>query len=595
MWKTTDPTRCVRVNKKFDSTPINWIPYTMGMEYVSNSVLGLFLRDSAAGKVWNLITKGMRLMALNLRSCPRIALALLLAGLCSQANAEWQYKEVKVALDPKIEKLGLDFNSGRGGDAAAATRAIEQTVKAYIARFTLPYDQATPRFDVVRRQLDGFLNEGTPRQPPAARRVLVDTIVQEAGKIIDSDEYSPAARINCAIVVGELDEARDASRNIRKPSASARDLLLQSLSAPTTPIYLKVVFLQGLDRQARESNNGWDDAVKQKVVQAAAVYANSKPDKDSPDRQASAWLTRRGLDVLRNLRSKEGVDSALGYLGDPEELPSLRLSALQYLFLQDLQTFSPEQKKAYVLGNAHFLRSQLISWYYAENDRQKRATGGTFGGGMGPGGMGPGGTGPGGLGPGGMGGDGDSGFDPGGGFGGAPTGPGGRGQGAGGRGATRKPIETQTWEARLARRRLNQITQNVRFSLEGKRVGTETSKIKSFLTAPDVGISQDYKLDTLIEQIDKLQSIVNDHDRISSVQSLMSQSKREIEAIMRFTKDMPGFLDRYSELGGGDEELQEVEPSDEDANEPAGDPRGDDGGGQAANQPGNQGGDRAGT
>jgi len=516
-----------------------------------------------------------------------VALGVTLGSdrIATQAKADWNYREIKRTLDPKTEKLASDFNRGNNKDTAEGTKAIQECCLTYIARLTARYDQTLPKFESVRRQLDSLLMEGVPKQPPEARQALVTTLVQAAGVVAGNEEYSPAARINCVLILGELDEARDPRQNLRKPSAAARDKLIQIHAAATSPIYLKAVALQGIERHAREPNNGWDDAVKKKVVQAALVYANSKPARDN-DQQANAWLTRRSLDILRTMRSKDAVESALGFLGDADELPSLRMSALQYLIAQDVKSFNADQKKAYVLGIAHLLRSRLVSWYYSENDRQKRKSG-AMGAGMGSEGPGASGFGFGGGDDGGR----DGGFDPGGEFGGPGLG-GGRGAGTGGRGSGQKPIDTQAWETRMARRQLNQLTQYVRFALEGKPTESESVKTANFLNARDAGVAEEFNLARMIELINNLQKIINDADRITTVQSLMNQSKRELEAIMRYVKGLPGFLDRYPDLKSGEEELQEVEESsDDDASKPAGDPTGNDDGNAGDNQGGgNQGG-----
>lgn len=508
----------------------------------------------------------------------------------SVTHAQWSYKEIKRPLDPKIEKLASDFNRGVSKDAAGV-EAIKQSCVAYVARLTAPYDKGLPKFETVRRQLDQLLAEGEPRQPKEARQALVSTLVQAAGSVAASNEYSPAARVNCALILGDLDDERDVGQNTRKPSASARDRLLQMHMSDTTPVYLKAVVLQGLERHARESGNSWDEATKRRVAQAALVSINQKPSIDE-DRQASAWLTRRSLDLLRSMRSKEGIEAALGYLGDPNELPSVRMTSLQYLMTQDVKSLSADQKKQYVHGLAHLLRSELTRWYYAENDRQKRASGGSLGedsGGMG--GLGGGMGGMGGFGGGDPGGFADGGADTGGfgGFGGGRGG-GGRGGGAGGRGSGRKPIESQTWEARLARRQLNQLTQNVRLALEGKRIKSENVRLTSFLTSTDVGLAQEFDLVRMVDRVDSLQSIINNADRITNVQSLMNQTRREIEATMRYTKGIPGFLDRYPELRSGEEELQPAPGSEgDDSSDPNGNGGANAGGANAGNDAGNGG------
>jgi hypothetical protein len=140
------------------------------------------------------------------------------------------------------------------------------------------------------------------------------------------------------------------------------------------------------------------------------------------------------------------------------------------------------------------------------------------------------------------------------------------GGGAGGRGNRNKLLDTQDWETRIARRRLNEVSQSVHRALDGFRVAGETgiqiSKIH--LSKPDVKFDVDFKLSKLVTLVDDLQKAVNDPTRVNTVTSLMNITKKPIEEIMLFAGKTPGFLEKYPELRGDDEELEEAKEVKED-------------------------------
>jgi hypothetical protein len=509
---------------------------------------------------------------------PFVALTCVMSPLSTVTLAEWQYRELKRPLDPKVEKLATDFNRGQTKEIAEGVKAIEETCFAYIAKLTASYEQSTPNFQAVRRQLDNLLAEGIPRQPAEARQALVSSIVRSAGSVAASDEYSPAARINCVSILGDLDEARDTRQNLRKPSAVARERLIQIQALPTAPGYLKAVALQGLERHARDGASVWDDNSKAKVKEAALGYI-AGPFDEGLDQEIDVWLARRSLDLLRTLRLADAVDRAIELLGDPKQSSSLRLSSLQYITTQDLAALTPEQRKQYLLSTAHFLQSQLMDWYYQENDLQKRKSGAANIGGSGMGGMGMGGMGMG------MGGMGMGSGDDGGSFGDGGMGMGGLGgRGAGGSGRGGRAVETQTWETRRARRILNQSTQFVRLAVAGARTSGESARVPSYLATESLGMVKDYNLTRLVQLIDALQATTNDIDQISTVPALMNRTKKDIIAILRFVKDMPGFKEKYADSGDGEAQLQNLQDTDAPGGNdaaggaPAGDPTGGDSG-----------------
>lgn len=503
----------------------------------------------------------------------RILLILLVAlPCCATDTANAQGEPAKVTVDDKTVKIAKELLSGtRPASDAEGVAAVKKCCEAFIAEFSQPYDKADaiPNFRATHMKLRDL---SFSTKTAEARGVLVGNIVMVATKYARDPKASPAARVNCVTLLAELDEALDQRTRTRKPSTKALIELLNLLNPKSsTPTYLQAVTLQALERHVRDGFKGWSDGGKKRVRDIAAQYANKPPIEDQ-DREVHTWLTRRGLDILREAKANDAVDSALGYLADPNQMPSLRLTSLQYLSAQTLPEMNDQQKDLYTLGLAHFLRSQLFAWHQAETNRQNTTSGASTGGGY-SGARG------------GMGGSlGMSSRDDGGGMAMDTDAPArrstrGRPNDRNRRsGSTTKPLESQDWQARAARRRLNDLTQAVRLAVEGKRIEDETvSKTQSFLSAQDLGLGEKYNFARLIELLDNLQTQINDAELITNVQSVMNVAKRDIEDISRYAKGLPGFLEKYPELRSGEEdqleELNEVEtetPSD-DAEPPADD------------------------
>ena len=311
----------------------------------------------------------------------------VLSGLPGDMGA---WEAIQATVDEKTFRAALNYNSGKPTADVDGPTAIRASCQAFIAEFTQPYNDKDklPNFRNTWYKIEALLNE--PRQAPEARPVLIGTLAALANTVAADAKYSPAARINCVSLLSELDDERDPRRGTRKPSLRALRSLLDLLAAETMPGYLKAVALQGLERHARDGWENWRDQVKAPVNATASKYAKNKPPRDA-DRELNTWLARRALDILRVAKSKDAIDSALEYLGDADELPSLRLAALQYLTVQDVSQLTPDQKSAYALGLTHFLRSQLVQWYLSESDKLRRSggqlSGGYSGGGMRLGGM----------------------------------------------------------------------------------------------------------------------------------------------------------------------------------------------------------------
>lgn len=497
---------------------------------------------------------------------------ILLAALasCATRTAHAQGDPAKVTVDDKTVKTAKELLSGsRPVSDAEGVAAVKKCCEAFIAEFSQPYDNtdAIPNFRATKMKLADLFNPA--KLTAEARGVLIKNVVVVASRYAKDPKATAAARVNCVTLLAEMDDAIDSRTRVRKPSTEALKELLALLSPKSsTPLYLRAVALQALERHVRDGFQGWSDKGQKLVKDTAALYANKTP-VEGPEREVYTWLTRRGLDILREAKANVAIDTALGYLADPNQLPSLRLTSVHYLSVQNLTEMNDQQKELYTLSLAHFLRSQLYAWHQEETNRQTI---------MGSAGAGGGFTGVrSGLGMGGglsMGSRGDDvGMDTQ-----APA-PARRGQGGrsaernrpGRPGSTTKPLETQDWQARAARRRLNELTQPVRLAVEGKRIDDETVKHQNFLAAQELGLGEKYNFARLIELLDNLQTQINDPEMITNVKSVMNVAKRDIEDISRYAKGLPGFLEKYPELRSGEEDQLEEAIEDIEADQPASD------------------------
>lgn len=459
------------------------------------------------------------------------------------------------------QALARDLMRAKIAASPEAKDALKKQVEYFVAKLTQPDEN----YFQIRKNIELMLAERN--LPKDGREVIVTTLHRWAGNIAGSNQFSPSARINCVAILAELDEAPENARERTPPQPSKLAFLsLKKLAEdPASPYEVKAVAMHGLERQMRVYWPIFKEGLRGEL-QKLATDAIASPPKSELDTASHAWLVRRSYDMLAAVKVPVAADVAIAQLAEPKTLPSVRLSALSYLSQLDNSTLTPEQQKAYLVGLAHFLRSQLVDWYEYEEDVIKRDTNAVAGGMGGMGGMGMGGM-EGGMGgmEGGMGGmegggygEGMGGMGMGGGRGGMGMGmEGGMGGMGMGSGSNAKPIETQDWKTRKARRFLNMVTQQVHVAIDGMPLVEEKMAVeKPLMSASDAQVLANAK--EMVELVDAVQTAINDANRIRTVNTLLSASKLPIEDIMDFVVEIPGFTDRYPELAGDDEKLEDV-------------------------------------
>ncbi len=518
------------------------------------------------------------------RSIAWIACLVVISAACSVLAQAPPVAE----LSKEQDRMARDFLRGKLPASEEAKRAVEMKIRMEVERLRLPEAksfedaQNLAKLDDMRNTLDSSFISGA--KDPVARKIATKTVAETAARIL-GEPVSVQTKINLLALLAEMDETAANGDSPPDPSSDALRVLFGVAVNDKSPVYLRAIALYGLNRHL---GRWWSHPThlpanaKKAVLSLTVNILNSEP-KSALDESSHAWLQRRAYDCLTTTGSMAGGSAALKHLADPKVIPSVRMSALHYLSRFDLSDKRFEAQNAqYLIGLSHFLRSQLVDWYKHEEDTLKAKSGGGMAGmaGGGYGGGGYGGDGGMGMGGGGYGGGEGGGYGGGAGYGGGMMGGGMMGGGEGGYGGgggyggpgtlgKPKPKDTQTWQVRLARRLINQISQSVHVALDGKPMAEENvvEGVKP-ISAAQLPPETQEKIAKLITAVDDFQLAVNDPMLVRDMNSLQRQAEGYIEEIMDLVKEVPGFLDRYPELIE-DEEL-------ETANDPAqGSPKAD--------------------
>ena len=375
-------------------------------------------------------------------------------------------------------------------------------------------------------------------------------LIRYASGLMSRKEYSPATRINAAILLGRLNSVVTKSGpvpesavqglliNLVDPneleglSSSAMNSLRRHLMVPAenTMSEANRIALVGKLKAFMEApvppnrNSEAQDYLQGQMIECLTLIAKIEPGK-GPSKQATEYLTP----VLVKLLSEETSEWLL-------ESVCLSLGTIKPVNL------TPEDLAKIEVGIAKFARTSMTSW----KKRILMSTALAAGTGMGSSGMGmmggPGGAGPGSGGPGsgaGGGGDDDKGEGGSSGFGGH-SGSGGPGGGSGGPGGqARPPRQEKPKEVVNARRIAHQRFERIHFALNGaygapkkEQPGVKTPEPSGLLPLlTDEGKKE--KIKSLIEKIEAFQSDLSD-DKIVDLSTLtmkVGKSSKELRLI----------------------------------------------------------------
>ena len=442
-----------------------------------------------------------------------------------------------------------------------------------VAKEPGPLSQASK--DVVKLTVDSFLSQMTdPRVSPDKKRNELETnfmrqIVSEDGLAVASKEamdvankilrgpFAPAVKINAMILLSELLEGPG---NERIPfGAATRELYLYA-TTDSIPCYLRSLALVGLERHVQAGkvlNDPKAVGGRDSVTSGLVKIIGSQPQRASEE-EAHWWMVRRAYDVLitmhmANARAKEpqlsagmisAVVQAMDQFTDPNQLTSIRYAAGKFLTRFDFAATKPAFRMKLFLGVAQFLDQEVVGWYENESDKTKMLTGGGGMGSMGGygGGMMGGGDGAGMMmgdasGYGGNGGEG--------GMGGMPGMPG------GGRGGNQgpKPIDSQPWDLRIERRKLNMYTQLAHALLKGNLTKEERDYHPTGKGVMEVALPESHQRagKFLIESLEEVQEIINERN-LTTVSTLMTRLVNPLTKMRDAVELVPAFSEGDKEL-----------------------------------------------
>lgn len=379
------------------------------------------------------------------------------------------------------------------------------------------------------------------------------TALDLSGKIIRGN-YLPAAKVNAMLTIQELSEG---STNPRLPYSGAVSELFNFSTTDKLPCHLRALALVGLDRHIRfgkSLNDGSKKASQSRdsVAGAMVVIINSQP-RFAFEEEAHWWMVRRAYDVLMGLHAagaKEPMSpnitgaamAAMDQFNDPTQLTSVRYAAGTFLTRFDFASMKKTSfRMKLFLGVAQYLDQEVVGWYESESDKSKMQSGSMMGGMGGMGGMGDMGGMMGGM----SGGMGDMGAGDGGLSGGGSAGYGGMGGDIpGGKGGTQgpKPIDSQQWDLRIARRKLNMHTQLAHALLKGNLTKEERDYHPTGKGIMEAALPPSHTRagKFLIEALEEVQEVINERS-LTTVASLMGKSIQPLTKLRDAAELIPAF------------------------------------------------------
>ena len=476
-------------------------------------------------------------------SLRRLFVTCLIAGLCSISNAAHIQAQVRVMEPPAAmaTKEGRDavINAARaamkeGGTLAANSRAALTTyTESLMAALTDISPKTTPD---ARRATVLSTVVGPSASSSEGKVVVAKTIIAKGTEIIDGD-YSAPVKINAMLLI--LDASRLSPNDALSP-------LFRYTTNDKLPTYLRCLALSGVHQYAARMTPGQRDS----VAKAMAKIVSAKPT-SLTEEKAHWWLVRRGYETLGALyaaplppaqpnapapqptTSPEAARQAMEHLLDPNTLPSVRLSAAEYLTYWDMTTVDEATKNKILVAVAQLLDQEVVGWWEQEDDKTKMASGAMSGGGYGGYSMMSGGSSEMSTGAG-YGSGSDAGY---GAYGGGM--PGSEGSAATG---GPKPIDIQKWDLRLARRKLNTYCEVAHMLLNGLPSGKEDQKdtgLGKGIMEGEVPEPLQRPSTKLLEALDEVQLALNDRT-LTTVSSLMTRSQPALVALRDAAEMVPG-------------------------------------------------------
>ena len=462
----------------------------------------------------------------------------------SFAAAQGRYEQLPLSNPPKNF---VEVKKEAGPLGQPSKDVIKAAVEFRMAKMT----EGKEAPDKARSDMDADLKSIVAEDGLA----VANKTVLDLGSKVAKGNYLPAARVNAMLAIAELYEGPANARTT--PYTGALGELYNCAINVNLPCHLRAIALHGLNlhvyrgKTLNEAGKAAADR-RSSVAQAMVTIISSQPTLVQEE-QAHWWMVRRAYDVLLGLqaageRAKEGLSPglrnaavlAMDQFNDPTQLVNIRYSAGTFLTRLDFTAMKqPAFRVKLFLGVAQFLDQEVVGWYEHESDKTKMQSGGMGMGGMGMGGgmgdMMSGGMGDmmsGGMGgmEGGMGGMGDGGM-------GMPGGSGGRGGQTG-----PKPIDSQQWDLRIARRKLDMYTQLSHALLKGTLSKDERDYNASGKGVMEVPLPESHVRagKFLIEALEEVQETVNERS-LTTVGSLMTRLLKPLTKLRDAAELIPAY------------------------------------------------------
>ncbi|MGN6548072.1 MAG: hypothetical protein ACTHK7_23760 [Aureliella sp.] len=447
----------------------------------------------------------------------------------SAGSLKAQYEQMKVpeaASTPDgLKQIGAAARNATketGALSAASKDALKTQAEVLMAEMTKPTVDNTPdkrRIALMNQLVNAVRSD-------EGRATVSKAVVGKAVQIIDG-KYIPQAKINAMLLLSEPVMAGDALSPLYKYSTNtAVDAAGKAIDVPA---HLRSLALYGLYRYVDKAGSNMPANQRGALAKAMAEIVNSRPTSLSEEK-AHWWMVRRAFDVLGELHTaangqlSDGAKEAMALLMDPAMLPSVRLSAGLYLTRFDLSRVDDATRNKILVAVAQLLDQEVVGWYEQEQDKTQSASGMMGYGGMGGGyamGSVPSSDGYGGAEMGGYGGA-MGGYDTG-----ANSGP--------------KPIDTQKWDLRLARRKLNTYCQLAHVLLMGTGAADKKDISSTGKGIMETELPEALKRPgkELLEALEKVQTDINERS-LTDTSSLMTRAVTSLGELRTAAEEVPG-------------------------------------------------------
>ncbi|HMP79185.1 MAG TPA: hypothetical protein PKD54_07015 [Pirellulaceae bacterium] len=154
-----------------------------------------------------------------------------------------------------------------------------------------------------------FLRQFLGAEFSGANRIyLIEQLVIPTMRQVAEGNYHPSARVNAAVLIGQLNNSEFDSATRRPPIPNLQSVraILDLVENPGLPLYVKAAAFSGLQRvaQLHGSNAARLDAAElQRIVVISTAIAGGDADGQGAwDPEGNVWLRRRAVQVLGELR-----------------------------------------------------------------------------------------------------------------------------------------------------------------------------------------------------------------------------------------------------------------------------------------------------